>query len=112
MPEIFPINPALRGRPGGRAADARRDGRFSAGLQIGYFLLAVRAEGLVAGPMAGFDGEAIDKEFFPDGRFQVAARGQHRPPGRESLVPPPAPALARRHGRLGLRCFGLRSAGS
>jgi 3-hydroxypropanoate dehydrogenase len=70
VPEVFPINPALKDV----LADApeMRDGmgRFSAGLQIGYFLLAVRAEGLVAGPMAGFDGEAIDKEFFPDGRFK------------------------------------------
>jgi 3-hydroxypropanoate dehydrogenase len=29
----------------------------------------VRAVGLVGGPMAGFDGAGIDREFFPDGRF-------------------------------------------
>ncbi|QIY76190.1 hypothetical protein HEP84_52105 [Streptomyces sp. RLB1-33] len=38
-------------------------GRFSAALQTGYFILAVRAAGLHAGPMSGFD-----REFFPEGR--------------------------------------------
>jgi 3-hydroxypropanoate dehydrogenase len=38
-------------------------GRFSAALQVGYLILAVRAAGLHAGPMSG-----VDREFFPDGR--------------------------------------------
>ena len=38
--------------------------RFNATLQIGYFLLGVRAAGLAAGPMGGFDSDALDAEFF------------------------------------------------
>ena len=38
--------------------------RFNASLQIGYFLLGVRAAGLAAGPMGGFDAEGLDREFF------------------------------------------------
>jgi 3-hydroxypropanoate dehydrogenase len=38
--------------------------RFNATLQAGYFLLGVRAAGLAAGPMGGFDAEGIDEEFF------------------------------------------------
>ena len=38
-------------------------------LQAGYFLLAVRAHGLAAGPMAGFDAAGLDAEFFPEGRW-------------------------------------------
>jgi 3-hydroxypropanoate dehydrogenase len=38
--------------------------RFNATLQIGYFLLGVRAAGLAAGPMGGFDAEGIEEEFF------------------------------------------------
>jgi 3-hydroxypropanoate dehydrogenase len=38
--------------------------RFNATLQTGYFLLGVRAAGLAAGPMGGFDAEGIDQEFF------------------------------------------------
>ncbi|MDX3214890.1 malonic semialdehyde reductase [Streptomyces sp. ME02-6991-2B] len=46
---------------------------FNAALQVGYFILGVRAAGLAAGPMTGFDAEAIDKEFFPDGEHSVLA---------------------------------------
>jgi 3-hydroxypropanoate dehydrogenase len=38
--------------------------RFNASLQIGYFLLGIRAAGLAAGPMGGFDAEGIDRDFF------------------------------------------------
>jgi len=38
--------------------------RFNGTLQAGYFLLAVRAAGLAAGPMAGFDKAAVEAEFF------------------------------------------------
>lgn len=34
-------------------------------------ILAIRAQGLVAGPMAGFDADGIDGEFFADGRFKT-----------------------------------------
>ncbi|WP_370069598.1 malonic semialdehyde reductase [Streptacidiphilus sp. MAP5-3] len=39
---------------------------LNAALQIGYFVLGVRAAGLAAGPMSGFDAEGVAKEFFPD----------------------------------------------
>lgn len=38
-------------------------------LQAGYFIMAIRALGLAAGPMAGFQADAIDTEFFSDGRW-------------------------------------------
>ncbi len=55
--------------PGARdlfADDAGREqaARFNATLQVGYFLLGVRAAGLAAGPMGGFDADGIDEEFF------------------------------------------------
>jgi 3-hydroxypropanoate dehydrogenase len=37
---------------------------FNATLQAGYFILAVRAAGLDAGPMGGVDSIGIDREFF------------------------------------------------
>ena len=39
-------------------------GGYSAALQAGYFVLAVRALGLAAGPMGGFDKAGVDAEFF------------------------------------------------
>ncbi len=33
-------------------------------LQVGYFIIAIRAVGLAAGPMIGFDAAAVDADFF------------------------------------------------
>lgn len=48
------------------ADDAAREqaAKFNAALQIGYFLIGVRAAGLAAGPMGGFHAEGIDRDFF------------------------------------------------
>jgi 3-hydroxypropanoate dehydrogenase len=43
---------------------------FNAAIQAGYFVLAVRALGFAAGPMGGFDKQAVDADFFADGRFR------------------------------------------
>lgn len=70
LPRIFPHRPGLRERldadPAGREAQAR----FNAVLQIGYLIVGIRAAGLAAGPMAGFDPAGLDAEFFPDGRLR------------------------------------------
>lgn len=52
--------------PAGREQAAR----FNATLQIGYFLLGIRAAGLAAGPMGGFDAAGLDEEFFHDGSLK------------------------------------------
>ncbi|ACU39473.1 malonic semialdehyde reductase [Actinosynnema pretiosum subsp. pretiosum] len=38
--------------------------KLNAALQVGYFIVGVRAAGLAAGPMTGFDAEAVRAEFF------------------------------------------------
>ncbi len=63
LPTTFPHAPGAKDRfsdPDAREHTAR----FNASIQIGYFLLAVRAAGLAAGPMGGFDRVGIDEEFF------------------------------------------------
>ena len=40
-------------------------------LQAGYFLVGVRAAGLAALPMGGFDQAGLDSEFFPDGTHRT-----------------------------------------
>lgn len=69
-PVLAPQNPQLKDFLGSDDAMRQGVGTFSAALQAGYFILAVRAVGLHAGPMGGFDRDGIDKEFFPDGRFK------------------------------------------
>jgi len=70
IPTVFPMRPELKDYFAADSEMRETSGRFSAALQIGYFLLAVRAVGLYAGPMGGFDHEGVDKEFFADGRFK------------------------------------------
>lgn len=71
LPKVFPHFEGARdmfaGDESGRAGMAE----LNAGLQIGYAIVGIRAAGLAAGPMTGFDAEAVSKEFFPDGRHRV-----------------------------------------
>jgi 3-hydroxypropanoate dehydrogenase len=69
------VMPAFEADEGMRLSAAR----FNGALQAGYFVLAVRAVGLAAGPMGGFDSAALDADFFPDGRLRstlVVAMGR------------------------------------
>lgn len=58
---VYEANPQLA------ATTAFRNGS----LQGAYLILAARALGLSCGPMSGFDTEKVNREFFPDGRFQA-----------------------------------------
>ena len=63
IPRLLPFRPEMKDH----FADATvREpfARFNATLQTGYFILAIRAVGLSAGPMGGFDAAGVDKEFF------------------------------------------------
>ena len=63
LPRTFPHFPGAKHL---FADDAAREqaARFNATLQAGYFFLAVRAAGLAAGPMGGFDAAGLDADFF------------------------------------------------
>lgn len=69
LPRLVPFRPDARE---GFLDDERREGaaRFNATLQVGYFIIGVRAAGLAAGPMGGFDAAGVDAEFFPDGKHR------------------------------------------
>jgi 3-hydroxypropanoate dehydrogenase len=65
----------------------------NATLQAGYLFLAARALGLDVGPMSGFKADAVNAEFFPDGRFKaflLANLGY----GIRNGLPPRGPRLA------------------
>lgn len=67
LPEVLPSSP--RAREGFAEESARHAfGSFNGALQAAYFLIGVRAAGLSAGPMGGFDKAGVDADFFPDGR--------------------------------------------
>jgi 3-hydroxypropanoate dehydrogenase len=67
LPRVFPIFPQAKEMPMHTDAAAREEvARLNATLQVGYFLLGVRAAGLAAGPMTGFDAEGLDADLFAD----------------------------------------------
>jgi 3-hydroxypropanoate dehydrogenase len=66
--------------------------RFNATLQAGYFIVAVRAVGLAAGPFTGFDHTTLDGEFFPDGQHTAVMAVNLGLPDPEAAV---LPRLAR-----------------
>lgn len=61
--KTFPARPQLKEAFADETV-RHRSARFNATLQCGYFILAVRAVGLAAGPMLGFDAGGLDAEFF------------------------------------------------
>ena len=72
LPRLNPDRPYVRDHytGPGNAENRLAQARFNAALQIGYFIVGVRAAGLAAGPMAGFHPGGVDAEFFPDGRLR------------------------------------------
>ncbi len=69
LPQVFPHKPETKNGFDGEANAAKRlTFAFRNGTLTGaYLIMAIRAVGLGAGPMSGFDNAAVDREFFPDG---------------------------------------------
>ncbi|NMB22666.1 MAG: malonic semialdehyde reductase, partial [Corynebacterium sp.] len=71
MPKLFPHFEGARDMFAADDAMRASAAELNTGLQIGYAIIGIRAAGLAAGPMTGFDADAISKEFFPDGKHRV-----------------------------------------
>jgi 3-hydroxypropanoate dehydrogenase len=86
MPRVFPHFPEAKDMfadPAVREASAIQNGT----MQAAYFLLGIRAAGLCAGPMIGFDAEAVNREFFPDGTQKVLLVMNIGKPGENAWWP-------------------------
>ncbi|GAA2131097.1 malonic semialdehyde reductase [Kitasatospora kazusensis] len=86
LPTQFPAVPQAKDffaeRPR-REASAR----FNGALQAAYFILGIRAAGLAAGPMGGYDAAGVDKEFFGDGEHSVLMVVNIGKPGENASYP-------------------------
>ena len=70
LPNQFPAydaKPMFESNPAAAEAAAMRNGT----LQGAYLILAARALGLGAGPMSGFDANAVNQAFFPDSHYRA-----------------------------------------
>ncbi len=66
IPELLPFKPELREVFEADVGLREKTAVYNGTLQAAYFIVAVRAVGLAAGPMLGFDAAGVDAEFFAD----------------------------------------------
>lgn len=95
MPTLAPEREGLREKLDPDAGFRDRSARFNGLLQVGYFLLGLRAAGLHVGPMTGFDPAGVDREFFADSgwRSLVVMNLGHAPSTEPEAVRPRAARL-------------------
>ena len=71
LPRVMPAYAGARERFAEQQDSRRETAMHNASIQAGYFILGVRAAGLDAGPMGGFDHDGVTREFFPDGAHEA-----------------------------------------
>ena len=84
LPRTFPHFPAARDLLAADNTMRAQSADMNATLQVAYFILAVRAAGLAAGPMTGYDAPALNDAFFPDGQHKVLAVVNIGKPGEDA----------------------------
>ncbi|MQS13826.1 malonic semialdehyde reductase [Streptomyces kaniharaensis] len=87
LPTQFPHFPQAKDVFFSERPVRERSAALNGALQAAYFIVGVRAAGLAAGPMTGFDAEGIDKEFFGDGEHSVLAVVNIGKPGEDAWFP-------------------------
>jgi 3-hydroxypropanoate dehydrogenase len=87
LPTQFPAFPQAKDLFFAERAAREQSAAFNAALQVGYFIVGVRAAGLAAGPMTGYNAEGINKEFFGDGDHTVLAVVNIGTPGDNAWYP-------------------------
>jgi 3-hydroxypropanoate dehydrogenase len=70
IPRLFPFRAGMRDALEANPGLRDKIGSGGAWMQAAYFIIAVRAAGLAAGPMGGFDTAGLDAEFFPSGNWR------------------------------------------
>ncbi|MFJ9417280.1 malonic semialdehyde reductase [Streptomyces sp. NPDC101227] len=66
LPKLVPHAPGLKDTYFAERTVREQASLLNGALQAAYFLIGVRAAGLAAGPMTGYDAEGIRKEFLDD----------------------------------------------
>ncbi|MFE4966996.1 malonic semialdehyde reductase [Streptomyces sp. NPDC056660] len=71
LPQLFPHFPQAKDAVFGDRAVREGSAALNAALQAAYFIIGIRAAGLAAGPMGGYDAAGIQKEFLDDDHTPV-----------------------------------------
>ncbi|CAE7197285.1 unnamed protein product [Symbiodinium microadriaticum] len=70
LPELFPHDQTAKSWFEGEEKTGNVTAFRNGTLQGAYFMIAARALGLDCGPMSGFDNDAVDAEFFGNGKIK------------------------------------------
>jgi len=70
LPEQFPAVPNAKAMFENNPVLTQATAERNSSMQGAYLIIAARMLGLDCGPMSGFDNNAVDEEFFPEGRFK------------------------------------------
>ncbi|KUJ66404.1 malonic semialdehyde reductase [Streptomyces albus subsp. albus] len=92
LPTLFPHFPQAKDVFFAERAVRERSAALNASLQAAYFIVGVRAAGLAAGPMTGFDPEGVRKEFLDEDHTPLMVINIGKP--GEGASHPRSPRLA------------------
>ncbi|MET8947964.1 malonic semialdehyde reductase [Streptomyces sp. NPDC004542] len=92
LPTLFPAFPQAKDAFFAERPARERSATLNAALQAAYFIVGVRAAGLAAGPMTGFDPEGVRKEFLDDDHTPLVIVNIGKP--GEGAFYPRSPRLA------------------
>jgi len=87
LPEQFPVFPEAKDVFFSEREARQASAIVNTSLQIGYLILGIRALGFAAGPMNGFDSEAVSKEFFSGQDVQALVVVNIGKPGPNAWFP-------------------------
>ncbi|MEV5505843.1 malonic semialdehyde reductase [Streptomyces orinoci] len=92
LPTLFPAFPQAKDVFFAERPVRENSALLNGALQAGYLILGLRAAGLAAGPMTGFDAEALRKEFLDDEHTPLMVINVGKP--GEDAYRPRAPRLS------------------
>ncbi|MFH8800143.1 malonic semialdehyde reductase [Streptomyces sp. NPDC017936] len=92
LPTLFPAFPQAKDAIFAERPVREGSASLNAALQAAYFIVGVRAAGLAAGPMTGFDHEGVRKEFLDDDHTPLMVVNIGKP--GENASYPRSPRLA------------------
>ena len=86
LPQLLPHFPQAKDAFFSERPVREQSALLNAALQAAYFILGIRAAGLAAGPMTGYDAAGIEKEFL-DGDHKVLMVVNIGKPGEDAWFP-------------------------
>ncbi|HEY9437353.1 MAG TPA: malonic semialdehyde reductase [Streptomyces sp.] len=86
LPTLVPHFPQAKDTVFAERPVRERAAALNAALQAAYFIVGIRAAGLAAGPMTGFDAAGVEKEFL-DGDHSVLMVVNIGKPGENAWFP-------------------------